>query len=273
MLKNWGAAFALASMIALGGIALHSAISSPKPPTKQSRYVQDSQQRPDDRPAGIAEPQSAESRIADYTWWLSAFTLLLAVVSSTQIFFLIRADQTARLSAEAAKKSAEALPAIERGYVFLRIARHMIQLRAKSTPNEHSPAHPLIVHYTFVNYGKTPAILREIRVGVQRSASTLPNDAWADQPRIQVPNDVLGAGEACGEKYLEVRDPEPMTDAVADQIQSGSLYVYFFGHVTYEDVFGDDQETQFCWRLDRAGFREWGGRQHNRRPHDSAGLS
>jgi hypothetical protein len=61
----------------------------------------------------IAMPNSAEDRIADYTWWLSAFTLALVVVSAVQIRFLIRADKTARIAAEAAVKSASAATAIE----------------------------------------------------------------------------------------------------------------------------------------------------------------
>jgi hypothetical protein len=53
--------------------------------------------------AYVAAPELAEDRIADYTWWLSAFTLALVVISVSQIFFLTRADKTARTAAEAAK--------------------------------------------------------------------------------------------------------------------------------------------------------------------------
>jgi hypothetical protein len=45
--------------------------------------------------------------VAFYTFVLSIFTGLLAVVSAFQIFFLIRADKTARLSAEAAQTAAK----------------------------------------------------------------------------------------------------------------------------------------------------------------------
>jgi hypothetical protein len=61
-----------------------------------------------DSSASVASPKSSDDRIADYTWWVAAFTFALSVVSAFQIFFLIRADETTRLTAEAAKKSADA---------------------------------------------------------------------------------------------------------------------------------------------------------------------
>jgi hypothetical protein len=51
--------------------------------------------------------KSADDRIVNYTLWLMIFTGVLAVVSAVQIGFLIRADKTARISAEAAKKSVD----------------------------------------------------------------------------------------------------------------------------------------------------------------------
>jgi hypothetical protein len=55
----------------------------------------------------LAVQASAEDRVADYTFWLMVFTAALATISAIQIWFLIRSDNTARMSAEAAKKSAE----------------------------------------------------------------------------------------------------------------------------------------------------------------------
>lgn len=48
-------------------------------------------------------PETPEAKIADYTWWLSAFTLIIGVVGLGQILFLIRADRTARIMAEIAQ--------------------------------------------------------------------------------------------------------------------------------------------------------------------------
>src|SRR6202035_4014094 len=51
--------------------------------------------------------------VAFYTLVLGIFTALLVAVAGIQIRYLIRTDKTARISAEAAKKSDDALPALE----------------------------------------------------------------------------------------------------------------------------------------------------------------
>jgi hypothetical protein len=56
----------------------------------------------------VAAPTSPDERTADYAAWLSAFTLALVIVSAVQMFFLIRADRTARIIAQAASMSANA---------------------------------------------------------------------------------------------------------------------------------------------------------------------
>lgn len=66
------------------------------PPSPQSAAVQ-SAAKP---PTKVETPETADDRVADYTEALAWFTGLLALVSATQIFFLIRADSRA---AEAAK--------------------------------------------------------------------------------------------------------------------------------------------------------------------------
>jgi hypothetical protein len=59
------------------------------------------------RSGQTVRPESADERIADYTEWLAFFTAALVVVSTVQIGYLIRADKTARLSAESASRLAE----------------------------------------------------------------------------------------------------------------------------------------------------------------------
>jgi hypothetical protein len=59
------------------------------------------------KPKQIVAADSADDRIARYTLWLAIFTGALVIVSGFQGYFLIRADRTARISADAAKKSAD----------------------------------------------------------------------------------------------------------------------------------------------------------------------
>jgi hypothetical protein len=52
--------------------------------------------------------EKPDERIADYTWWLTAFTLALAAISAFQGFVLFRSDRTASRVAAAAHLSAKA---------------------------------------------------------------------------------------------------------------------------------------------------------------------
>ncbi len=88
--------------------------SSPAPPPPQSNTaaaVRDTNTN--------TNPESAkgktDERIANYTFWLMIFTGVLAVVSSVQIFFLIRADRTA---ARATKIAEQAMIAAHRAYIL-----------------------------------------------------------------------------------------------------------------------------------------------------------
>jgi len=94
MLKNRGAALALAASFAVAFYGIR--LSSKQPPYRQA--VNRSNQT---APQQI-RPETPEERVADYTEVLAWFTGLLALVSATQIAFLIKADKTARTAAEAA---------------------------------------------------------------------------------------------------------------------------------------------------------------------------
>lgn len=61
-----------------------------------------------DQPAVQQQVESSDDRLADYTLALAAFTAALVVVSGFQLWFLRRADETARTTAEAAKANAQA---------------------------------------------------------------------------------------------------------------------------------------------------------------------
>jgi hypothetical protein len=98
MLKNRDPAFALVALfvVSVYGVSL----SSREPPYDKEIS------RPDQNAPQIIPPESPEDRIADYTAALALFTAVLMLVSSAQIYFLCRADKTARISANAAKQSA-----------------------------------------------------------------------------------------------------------------------------------------------------------------------
>jgi ABC-type Fe3+ transport system permease subunit len=100
MLRNRGAACALAALIALASYGLW--LSTHQSPNQETASHSEQRARQD------IGPQSPDERIAFYTEVLAWFTGILAIVSAVQGFFLYRADRTARTSADAAKLAAQA---------------------------------------------------------------------------------------------------------------------------------------------------------------------
>ncbi|HTW35213.1 MAG TPA: hypothetical protein VMD53_11405 [Rhizomicrobium sp.] len=134
----------------------------------------------------------------------------------------------------------------------------------RNRPGFSSKRHAAAARWNIINYGRTPAIIREVRVAVRRTATDLVADDWAELERTTLEREVLSAGEMLFENSIWTRDPDKsMDDGIATALQAGSLFVYFFGHVDYEDVFGLDHEVQFCWRYSRGHWRRWGGSAHN----------
>jgi hypothetical protein len=261
----------LGALMATAVFAMGMVFYSSRHPPQQSEQ-QSSAKRPAKKADNVSDAEKADDRIARYTLWLAVLTGGLVLMAGIQGYFLLRADKTARISAdaarisaEAAKASAESVPNVERAYVFLRIERISFQLRRIDTPSMRSPASSLSARFNFVNHGKTPAVIREIRAGVRRLPGDLPEDAWVEEARFPLAVNVLGSGQAFEGGGFQVGDEEAMTDDAADLITAGGLFIYFYGHLVYQDVFGNDRETQFCWRLTREHLEEWGGRAHNYR--------
>jgi hypothetical protein len=88
----------LASLFWIGVIAYSS--NSP-------RYANEPSEHCDGTKAECAK-SAVDERLANYTWWLALLTGGLVLTAAGQGYFLLRSDKTARIAAEAAKKSADA---------------------------------------------------------------------------------------------------------------------------------------------------------------------
>src|ERR1700719_4185712 len=105
MLKNRGFCIGLATLLILAAYAAWFTYTwPPKPPAKQQAHIHDPCKETDEK----SIERCTNQRLAEYTWWLAAFTAGLAIVGSAQIAFLFRADKTARISADAAQAAAQA---------------------------------------------------------------------------------------------------------------------------------------------------------------------
>jgi len=102
--------------------------------------------------------------IAAFTLTLWCATRKLWKVSQEQSRHMETSIAAAEKAADAAKDSAEALPAIERAYLFVKVVleipdpRQVIKIGTKDMPGANR------VKVTITNHGKTPAILNRITI-------------------------------------------------------------------------------------------------------------
>jgi hypothetical protein len=201
-------------------------------------------------------------------WWLVVFTGLLVVVGVGQgIVFAIQAyrlKQTVEemksatiattVAAKAAQDSADALPAIERAYIFI-VPKIIITFGRRET------------YYHCVNHGKTPAIIN----GIERhfDPSIDPPDNTNFRANFLDANEVV---IAAGERY-----PREQDAVIPLPIQTGNMddalgtpepdFLWFYGTIVYGDVFGEQRFTRFRWRYNRMTkkFSPCGGPPYNER--------
>jgi hypothetical protein len=171
--------------------------------------------------------------VAFYTFVLSIFTGLLAVVSATQIIFLIRTDKITRITAEAAQKSADHIPRVERAY-----------LSGGGAPSNLQPIDPQniragIRHMNFMldinNYGKTPGELLEFGIGwcefdEVAQLPTRPNYRWFFFRDFIRP-------DTSSRHLVEIGIPE---NARIDPV--------IYGRYGYQDIFGAKHSDGFIQR-------------------------
>jgi hypothetical protein len=211
--------------------------------------------------AEYASPKSAaDDRIADYTWWVAAFTLALSVVSAFQLFFLNRADKTVRIAADAASLNAQAAVRAEQAHVFPIIGEEsvvkLVQLWARSVRDPGSgndQIQGLGVSYRLKNYGKTPAIIKVAGHELVH-APRPPENETKISDFLQV-DKILGP-EECTEPMVCSLHPFSVADAVL--VWRAETTVWFHGFVTYDDLFGLERHLEFIWwyngRLGRLGW-------------------
>jgi hypothetical protein len=120
MLKLHSIALVVVVLIAMPCWGLCSSQEPPKIPYAQQSNAATNAKSDDNKIAkSWGERLSAiwdrtlDDPVAFYTFVLAIFTAVLAIVAFTQIGFLIRSDKTARVAADAAKLSADAIVRVE----------------------------------------------------------------------------------------------------------------------------------------------------------------
>lgn len=215
------------------------------------------------------------------TWFVATYTRKLNV--STRKLWLAGEHQTrigedtakATMSAaQAARDSADTLPALERAYILLEmvaantrnidriidlIAKGKIVNRKFETGADGYP----IIEFTFKNYGRTPAIIKDISYKFDHwSIETTPAYIHREDIRSE---SALGFNESTAIKRTGVL--LPISKEAAEAILARKSFLWFYGRIVYDDVFGREHETTFWWRYGgpSIGLGQWGGPEWNKR--------
>jgi hypothetical protein len=153
----------------------------------------------------------------------------------------------ARKGADAALLNAEAVINAERAHLFVNIELENIAAMVSNAARAIGDGtYALRVSYAFKNYGRTPAIIREINHGAIIKFE-LPRERTYSAV-VDLPVHILGAGEKSPPISNAVMPR--MTTSLAESIRNIDAAFWFYGYVVYDDTFGWCRTLDFVWYYD-----------------------
>lgn len=173
----------------------------------------------------------------------------------------VRSADATEKAAEAARKSAEALPAIERAYLFVSAIDYTGKSDIRSTE----------IFIECRNYGKTPAIMKQIYVGMVFGRNC-PREIGKVVCTLIKSGKVIGAGEAQTHRETAFFEWSKLGEQKPDFTQIptiGNVLVdtIVYGIIEYKDIFSDSlvRIHRFCWHRDHIDgvFRACGNEEVN----------
>jgi hypothetical protein len=193
--------------------------------------------------------------VAVATVWVAVFTVVLACAAVIQMGMFIlqlgltrQAANDARTAALAAKASAEAIPLIERAYLFVKITFEP-PLIERFVQEGFGASHTVSTYVgtiavSIFNHGKTPAVLRRLRAYEIYEQSRPVALIEHENVNNKIPDGlVVAPSESHVYKIRLSYDKERFT-----QLHDVVWRIYCLGLVDYDDVLGKHQTTGFCWQ-------------------------
>ena len=195
------------------------------------------------------EKLQLDRNLVEFTKDLRNLTGVLAIIGLLQLVVFGLQARRLRQTVEVTKEAAEALPLIERAYVFLEEVDEAnggdtITTIRNAAGNQVSTV-GLRVKFTFRNHGKTPAMLSDI-FGETKLCNDITEAKLARGTPIS-PGQVIGAGKTetfdTGEHGFDAAQFKSAKE-------TGIPGLFFFGSINYADVLKEPRFTEFCWKFD-----------------------
>jgi hypothetical protein len=163
----------------------------------------------------------------------------------------------AQESADAAKRSADALPAIERAYVFVKITMANPDAEGiAGTTYEESQYNADNAKVIITNHGKTPALITGLSF-TTKVLSDVEIDKYISEIITDINNDIP-SGTTIIDTTIQ-KSPIPagfmMNKHLWETINMNTAFLTCLGCIHYDDVFGNPHKTVFCWKYEQfTGF-------------------
>jgi hypothetical protein len=219
------------------GVALSSPILQDKPPTIDTTNRKPESDAPKDRPTESFWDRTTNDPLDLYTLFLAIFTAALVGVSTFQIYFLNRADKTARTAAEAAKLSADAAIGVELPKLF--VTNIDFQLASLNLTDPVSSLHQISI--TITNYGRTPAFLHresaEFFSGPSPAAPIYPNAIDLE------PGTIIEKGQL---RTLIARSRDNLSQFDVRPFVAGQAMLRVYGAIWFRDFLNKPHVMRFC---------------------------
>jgi hypothetical protein len=172
-------------------------------------------------------------------------------------------------AADAARRSADALVVAEQAQLLAvfgvsNIAHVLTELGAREPSSDEAttPKERVFVQYSLKNYGRTPAVLKEISHELQHW-SRLPEELKYF-PIPAMPKEVAVVAGASSES-LQCTLAVPLTVEAATSIRRSDSYLWLYGRVVYEDAFARERELRFLYRYRIGpGFQPYHHKDYNK---------
>jgi hypothetical protein len=203
----------------------------------------------------------------------SAVTAVAAILIACFTWSLWRANErmwsVTAAAADAARRSADALVVAEQAQLLAvfgasNIAHVLTELGAREPSSDEAttPKERVFVQYVLKNYGRTPAVLKEISHELQHWRS-LPEELKYF-PIPAMPKEVAVVAGASSES-LQCTLAVPLTVEAATSIRRSDSYLWFYGRVVYEDAFAREREHRFLYRYRIGpGFQPYHYKDYNK---------
>lgn len=177
-----------------------------------------------------------------YTLWRATSGLFMVAKEQSRdmknsIEIAQQAAIAAQQSAKAAEKSANALPAMERAYIFVEVRRK--NPKARLTINFNAFCEVVIR-----NYGKTPARIRYVERFANVFYGVTPEidiNRTGIMPQIER---IIISG---GEEIIDVDTAAISAEKWDDAVKNPDARLLCYGLIQYEDIFGENHNTGWCW--------------------------